>query len=930
MTATAHWNTPSIQSIDARGLTVRRIAYLRNVSDETPEPFITRHTFDVAGRLVEQRDARLFDTGGANLTSVYGLGAQPLKVDSVDAGPRLSLTGLAGEVLKHWDAKGNVWCTTYDNQLRVITLEENDHGAVETCTYATAFDDPGHNLCGRMIRQTDPSGALERQSFSLRGEPLLDSRTITPAATFSSSRTYSPLGSVLTQTDAGNHQQRMQYDIAGQLLQVQLRLEPTATWQPVLEGARYNAAGQIIEQWAGNNVASTWTYDEADGRLATLTAGVPGQAPLQHFEYRYDRVGNALRIDDLTFKPVYFANQLIDGHREFTYNSLYQLTSATGHDAAPTSDWPGRPLPSDPRNQLNYKQIYTYDSGANLIKLTHERAVGGYTHQMLIDPTSNRGVRWKEGDPAPDFDTEFDRHGNQLASSPGRSLHWNSRGQLASATLVERAGAPDDDETFRYSQGVRVCKRHEWRASSFTHFHQVIYLPGLEIRTRDNGEELHVITLPGGRGSVRCLHWVSGKPVAIDNNQLRYSLDDHLGSSLMEIDHVARLISHEGYYPFGGTAWLTAVSALEVDYKTVRYSGKEMDECGLYYYGSRYYAPWLQRWVSADPAGSVDGLNLYQFVGNNPLRFVDPDGTAKADSVIYNYANFISVLGGYAEETLQKLDNLIHQKNIGKNMVKSLLTEAGKGAIGYEGGVMGTQEVGLILPQASHSLQFTDPNALVGGNLGGDTAGGMEAPVTSGLGLTSGALIPQTSTMSIAAIDQQLGFSAAAKEIQPHWKAIRNEVLHPALNSILNPGFLMTRVMASWISVIPGAINSFQRAIEAEDIKNRLDPVKINKIETMLAEWKTTVEERWAHAEAAFNALGTDVIYPADLLPNVNAMTSKATLAPIYRSALQDQTRTTLNYIGRAQQGMAWYKQMSTTDNQFLSRQARTIKRKAG
>jgi insecticidal toxin complex protein TccC len=206
----------------------------------------------------------------------------------------------------------------------------------------------------------------------------------------------------------------------------------------------------------------------------------------------------------------------------------------------------------------------------------------------------------------------------------------------------------------------------------------------------------------------------------------------------------------------------------------------------------------------------------------------------------------------------------------------------------------------------------------------------MEAPVTSGLGLTSGALIPQTSTMSIAAIDQQLGFSAAAKEIQPHWKAIRNEVLHPALNSILNPGFLMTRVMASWISVIPGAINSFQRAIEAEDIKNRLDPVKINKIETMLAEWKTTVEERWAHAEAAFNALGTDVIYPADLLPNVNAMTSKATLAPIYRSALQDQTRTTLNYIGRAQQGMAWYKQMSTTDNQFLSRQARTIKRKAG
>ncbi|XVN21028.1 RHS repeat-associated core domain-containing protein [Pseudomonas corrugata] len=65
---------------------------------------------------------------------------------------------------------------------------------------------------------------------------------------------------------------------------------------------------------------------------------------------------------------------------------------------------------------------------------------------------------------------------------------------------------------------------------------------------------------------------------------------------------------------------------MEAGYKTLRYSGQEMDASGLYYYGARYYAPWLQRWVSSDPAGDLDGLNLYGFVGNNPIIFTDFSG----------------------------------------------------------------------------------------------------------------------------------------------------------------------------------------------------------------------------------------------------------------------------------------------------------------
>jgi insecticidal toxin complex protein TccC len=114
-----------------------------------------------------------------------------------------------------------------------------------------------------------------------------------------------------------------------------------------------------------------------------------------------------------------------------------------------------------------------------------------------------------------------------------------------------------------------------------------------------------------------------------------------------------------------------------------------------------------------------------------------------------------------------------------------------------------------------------------------------------------------------------------------------------------------------------------QRAVEAEDIKNRLDPVKINKIDMMLVEWKSAVEDRWAEAEKAFDALGSDVMYPATLMPNVNAMTPKEAIAPIHRAALAHQTRVTLDLIGRMQKGMTWYKEMGTTDNQWIRKNPR-------
>jgi RHS repeat-associated protein len=84
------------------------------------------------------------------------------------------------------------------------------------------------------------------------------------------------------------------------------------------------------------------------------------------------------------------------------------------------------------------------------------------------------------------------------------------------------------------------------------------------------------------------------------------------------IDSTGNLVNREEYTPYGETSFGSFAR------KRYRFTGKERDEeSGLNYHGARYYVPWLARWTSSDPAGTVDGPNLYSYVANNPIRLID-------------------------------------------------------------------------------------------------------------------------------------------------------------------------------------------------------------------------------------------------------------------------------------------------------------------
>jgi insecticidal toxin complex protein TccC len=642
----------------------RSVSFHRAEITETLAERIDRTVYDAASRLVGRWDARLWaaaeqvSDAPRNLSYIHSLSGRPLFSDSADAGWTASLAGEAGQAVYRWNARGDSERVEYDVWLRPAALFESDgshEGCVERFVYG-AVDAAARNQCGRMIRHDDPAGVELNSGFDISGALLEQTRRflnevhspdwpqpiderdalLETGVGLTTGWRYNPLGELLEQSDCQLNVRRFSQTVSGALKAAALQLKDQSE-KVLVDGIHYNAQGQIESEIAGNGVVTTALYQPQDGRLIRLKAQRDDGQLLQDLNYEYDPVGNVTRLEDSAQATRFSTNQRIEPVSTYRYDTLYQLTEATGRETASVNHGPALPgfqSPADFSKLTNYTQTYDYDAGGNLLKLSHEGAQN-HSLSMVSARQSNRSLPVLNDVPPSEADiaAAFDASGNLRALQPGQTLTWNQRNQLQQVRPVIRESGPDDSESYVYDgSGQRVRKVTATLAASVTHTVEVRYLPGVEIRTNTaTGETLNVITLQAGRNSVRVLHWQQGKPEGIGNDQIRYGLNDHLGSCALELDQQAQLISQESYYPFGGTSWWAGRNEIEARYKTVRYSGKERDATGLYYYGLRYYAPWLMRWISPDPAGEGGGINLFRFVNNSPLRFRDLEGAAPFD-----------------------------------------------------------------------------------------------------------------------------------------------------------------------------------------------------------------------------------------------------------------------------------------------------------
>jgi RHS repeat-associated protein len=98
-------------------------------------------------------------------------------------------------------------------------------------------------------------------------------------------------------------------------------------------------------------------------------------------------------------------------------------------------------------------------------------------------------------------------------------------------------------------------------------------------------------------------------------------LTDNLGSTVALAGSSGTVQTSYAYDPYGVTTTSGAANT-----NTYQYTGRENDATGLYFLRARYYNPAWGRFISEDPIGLDGGPNLYAYVENNPLNWLDPWG----------------------------------------------------------------------------------------------------------------------------------------------------------------------------------------------------------------------------------------------------------------------------------------------------------------
>jgi len=440
------------------------------------------------------------------------------------------------------------------------------------------------------------------------------------------------------------------YNRAGALESVQVQAHAGAPAETYVERIAYNARGQRILLALGNGVMTRYRYHAETFRLERVKSekytlsGLtysPDAGNRINMGYEYDLSGNIVRTTDQTLDAgipgsLPGKDTLV---RDFGYDALYRLLSATGRESSASrvaAPWDDDIKGGDPNATRAYTELYTYDRLGNIQSLQHV-SVSGFTRHFTYTEASNRLVSVSIGEESYGF--SYDQSGNMLSDDAGNSryLEYNYAGKPRAFRTQAGTSEPSVFAHYLYDSGgnrVKKLVRKQGGGYKSTSYIDGLYEHSKASTFTDSIPYLRIGTWSvGGEEGEQSLHHIldgvsriatlrTGAELGDNTPAVKYNLEDHLNSSCMLLDANGTLINKEEYTPFGETSFGS------YGRKRYRYNGKEKDEeSGFYNYGMRYYAPWMCRFVSVDPiAGEYMKLSPYQYGSNNPVNGRDLDG----------------------------------------------------------------------------------------------------------------------------------------------------------------------------------------------------------------------------------------------------------------------------------------------------------------
>ena len=477
------------------------------------------------------------------------------------------------------------------------------------------------------------------------------------------------------------------YDRGGQVVSV--TGEHYGTVFKYVTNILYDQYGQRTRIDYGNGTFTEYNYDPARRWLDSIKTENKWGQNFQNISYRFDTVGNVLGYENDCLDSV---SGNYKTKQTYSYDSLYQLIKVSGEtvynpyrSSVPEfmsnysqmfefdSDGLGnmtskvstetvKPQKAIGDN-LNYRFDYEYDGNfAHRLKRAGERYYKYDANGNVIceqdgsfdgeEDVSYRKIKQERDDV---YSTgygwglfkEDSASGGSSVQAYRRTYAWNERNQLVSSVDASYSTA------YIYGQDGQ-------RSNKYTQTSETLYFNKMWTLHTDRGNNVY-----GGQtakniylGETRIVTKLnSGENPTYQEEYYKqyYYHSDHLGSASLISDYKGDEYQRIEYAPYGET-WVEKTNNTGSEYLPYKFTGKEQDEeTGLYYYGARYLDPKYSRWISTDPAlgeyipqapisdearkhnQNLPGMggiyntinsNLYHYAGNNPIRYIDPDGKA--------------------------------------------------------------------------------------------------------------------------------------------------------------------------------------------------------------------------------------------------------------------------------------------------------------